>query len=274
MYELVIIDDEKWIRQLIRKLLPMESYFLKVTGEAEDGKEGLDLVRRIRPDIVLTDIRMPVLSGLDLIGEIRKVLPRAEIIIISGFDNFEYAQKAITLGVVDFLLKPVEKEDLEKAVGSAIDRLKKKREKLGEASALERTVKRLITEYPVPGDEEFPKVRNERIRSALKYIHDNYSRPLSLNDMCDVLVMNVSYFSELFKKEVGTGFNRYLVELRFSKARELLSEHKELSIGDVARIVGFLDANYFSRLFRKTFGYTAQEFRKGSVPCSEEIIDR
>lgn len=264
MFDIAIIDDEKWIRELIRKLLPHDRYPLKVTGEAEDGREGLDLVRHTRPDIVLTDIRMPLLSGLDLIGEIRQVLPRTEIIIISGFDNFEYAQKAITFGVVDFLLKPVEKVDLEEALGRAIERLKKKREQKGEAANLERRVKRLTTEYPVPEDGEFPSVDNDKIRTALKYIHENFSRPLSLNDICDVLVLNVSYFSELFKKEVGMGFNRYLVALRFSKARELLLKHRELSIGDIARIVGFHDANYFSRLFRKTYNCTAQEFRNGS----------
>ncbi|MBN2657639.1 MAG: response regulator [Spirochaetales bacterium] len=270
MFDVAIIDDEKWIRELIRKLLPLERYSLQVTGEAEDGREGLDLVKRTRPDIILTDIRMPVLSGLELIENIRILLPKAEIIIISGFDNFEYAQKAIKSGVSDFLLKPVEKEELEKAIGKAIERLRKRRMEQEGTAVLERQVKRLTTEYPMPSEEEFPLIENEKIRAALKYIHENFSRPLSLNEMCDVLVLNVSYFSELFKKEVGKGFNRYLNELRFAKAEDLLLNHRELAIGDIARIIGFQDANYFSRIFRKTYKCTAQEFRKGQAAAKKE----
>ncbi|MBI9098744.1 MAG: response regulator [Spirochaetaceae bacterium] len=265
MYEVVIIDDEKWIRTLIKKLLPYDEIPIEVTGEAEDGREGLELLKRKRPHIVLTDIRMPILSGLDLIKEIKDILPNTEIIIISGYDNFEYAQKAITLGVLDFLLKPVEVEDLKNTIGKAVLKLQKKASLRNEASLLEQKVKRLTSDYIPVEPDEFTEINNFKIKKALKYIHDNYNNPISLNEVSDSILMNLSYFSELFKKEVGKGFNQYLIDLRFSKAKELLREQHELTIGDIAMIVGFHDPNYFSRLFKKKFNCTAQEYRSGHI---------
>ena len=123
MFKVAIIDDEKWIRKLIIKLLPTGQFPLTIIGEAEDGEEGLELLQKFRPHIVITDIRMPLLSGLDLIQKIKTTLPRAEIIIVSGYDNFEYAHQAIKLGVMDFLLKPVEQTELHKAIGNAVQNL-------------------------------------------------------------------------------------------------------------------------------------------------------
>lgn len=262
MYDIVIIDDEKWIRTLITKLLPYDEFPIKVIGEAEDGRDGLEVLKRKRPDIVLTDIRMPLLSGLDLIGAINEILPKTEIIIISGFDNFEYAQKALKLGVLDFLLKPVEEDDLKKAVGKAVTSLQEKASMRNEAMLLEKKVKRLSMEYISVTTDEFTNVNNPKIKKALKFIQDNYNNPISLEEVSDSAAMCVSYFSEIFKKEVGIGFNQYLTDLRFSKARILLQGQAELTIGDISMIVGFQDPNYFSRLFKKKFNCTAQEYRR------------
>jgi two-component system, response regulator YesN len=265
MYDIVIIDDEKWIRALITKLLPYDEFPIQVIGEAEDGREGLEILKWKRPDIILTDIRMPLLSGLDLIKEIKEILPKSQIIIISGFDNFEYAQKALKLGVLDFLLKPVEEEDLKKAIGKAVAKLQKQASIRNEASLLEKKVKRLSSDYIPLDSDEFTDVDNIKIKKALKYIHENYNNQISLNEVCDNIVMNISYFSEVFKKEIGSGFNQYLTDLRFRKAKELLLTQTELTIGDIAMIVGFQDPNYFSRLFRKKFNCTAQEYRSGKA---------
>jgi len=266
MLDIVILDDEEWIRKLIRKLLPYDSFPIRVSGEAENGIEGLELIKKNRPQIILTDIRMPMLSGLELIIEIKKIIPNSEIIIISGYDDFDYARKAIKFGVLDYILKPVEQPELERAVNNAITIIDKKKKIMNEKSLLERKVKRLTAEYFELNHEEFAHINNEKIRKSLKYIHENYNKPISLNDLCDVVLMNISYFSELFKNEVGIGFNQYIISLRFNKAKKLLIEQKDLTIGDIAQIVGFQDANYFSRLFRKKYNCTAQEYRTKPLP--------
>lgn len=260
MLKIVVIDDEKWIRKLIINLLPYDKYPITVVGEAEDGIEGLDLISKLTPDIILTDIRMPLFSGLDLIKELNKKRPNSRIIIISGYDSFDYAQNALKFGVIDFLLKPVEEHELELAIGKAIKELKKS-ENLKKVDALEKQVKRLSMDFIEDRKDEFPQIKNDKIRKALIYIEENYYNPISLNDVSDAILMNSSYFSEQFKKEVGLGFNQYLINIRFETAKRILLEQQDLNIADVAAIVGFPDSNYFSRLFKKQFNCTPHEFR-------------
>ncbi len=260
MIKIVVIDDEKWIRKLIINLLPYDKYSIVVVGEAEDGEEGLELIEKEKPHIILTDIRMPILSGLDLIQKLNSKLPNSQIIIISGYDSFDYAQSAIKYGVVDFILKPVEEEELEKAIGKAV-KLLKKDDHLIKTKHLEKQVKRLSMDFIEIREEDFPNVSSDKIRKSLKYIHENYQNQISLNEVSDAVLMNSSYLSDLFKKEVGMGFNQYLMNIRFTAAKKLLKEQKDLTIGDIATIVGFMDSNYFSRLFKKNFNCTPQEFR-------------
>lgn len=262
MIKIVVIDDEKWIRKLIINLLPFDKYPIVVIGEAEDGREGLELISREKPDIILTDIRMPLLSGLDLIKELNTKLPNSRIIIISGYDSFDYAKSAIKYGVVDFLLKPVEEEELEKAIQKSI-KLLKKDDNLNKTKYLEKQVKRLSMDFIDTGSDDFSNISSIKIRKSLIYIGENYQNPISLNDVSDAVFMNSSYLSELFKKKVGMGFNQYLINIRFTAAKKLLIEKKDLTIGDISTIVGFIDSNYFSRLFKKNFSCTPQEFRNG-----------
>lgn len=261
MYSIVVIDDERWIRKLIVKLLPKDSFPIEVVGEAEDGEAGAALVRRLKPHIVITDIRMPVLSGLELIERLKEIDSRSEIIIVSGYDNFEYARKAIQFGVRDYLLKPVEEAELRKAIGRAIKNIDTGRRSSGEKASMERIIKKLTTEPAKPGEGDFGSVRSDKIRAALAYIHGHFTEQICLDSICDHVLINPSYFSELFKKEVGRGFNQYLVGLRLERAKELLAGNPDLSIAEIARMLGFLDPNYFSRLFRKQVGRTAQEYR-------------
>lgn len=261
MYSIVIIDDEQWIRKLIIKLLPVRTLPIAVVGEAEDGEAGAALVRRAKPDIVITDIRMPILSGLDLIEGLREAGAESEIIIISGYDNFDYAKRAIQFGVREYLLKPVEEAELRAAVEHAIRSITARNRKVDEKNSMERIIKKLTTDPFKTEEGEFPQVRNERIRAALKYIHAHFTEQISLASISDHALINPSYFSELFKKEMGLGFNQYLIGLRLQRAKELLTDNPGLSIHEISRMLGFQDANYFSRLFRKRVGCSAQEFR-------------
>ena len=269
MFTIAIIDDEKWIRKLIIKLMPTKQFPIKIIGEAEDGEEGLELLKKFRPNIVITDIRMPLLSGLDLIQRIKTTLPRAEIIIISGYDNFEYAQKAIKLGVMDFLLKPLEETELHKAIGNAVRNLDKRNQQNLEKNNLQRKVKRLATDFVQLDPGDFSEIKNEKIRQALKYIHEHFSEPISLTTVSDTVVINQAYFSEIFKKEMGIGFNQYLQNLRIEQAAALLRERPDLAVSDIAHICGFQDPNYFCRVFKKHLNMTAQEYRDTQQPGAE-----
>ena len=125
MYKVLLIDDENVILEGLTKIINWKALNCKIVGTAEDGKEGLKKIEDLKPDIVLTDIRMPKISGLEMISLMKDLQPDCQIIILTGFRDFDYAQEAIRLGVLRFLLKPSKKQEIVEAVEQAIEQIEK-----------------------------------------------------------------------------------------------------------------------------------------------------
>jgi two-component system, response regulator YesN len=263
MLHVVIIEDEHWITRFIEGLVPWKSLGIGISGTAEDGESGLELCKRLRPDIVVTDIRMPNVDGLAMLANIRKTLPEAEAIIISGYDDFEYARTALRYGVADYLLKPINGKELIRALTKARRRIESRRGMRRLLSRSERRVQRL--ENAVVGSEYSAtplssSATDSRILAALGFIEKRYRENISELDVAEHVGMSVSHFSELFKAQTGMNFIAYLRGLRMGKAQELL-EGTLLRVAEVAEMVGYQNPNYFSRLFKEFTGRRASEFR-------------
>lgn len=123
MHTVVIIDDEPWTRDVIKSLGEWEKLGLEVVGEASDGETGWLLIRKVLPDIVITDVRMPRINGLDLVRMMREENMESPVVVISGYDDYDYVHKALKLGVVDYLLKPIKPEDLNKQLENCVNEL-------------------------------------------------------------------------------------------------------------------------------------------------------
>ena len=108
-----LVDDETLIRSGMKKLLSWDALGFSIVGEAENGKQALPLIEKLTPDLVITDLKMPLCDGITLTGEIKKLLPRTEVIVLTGYDEFDYARQAIRMGVFDFLLKPISPDELQ-----------------------------------------------------------------------------------------------------------------------------------------------------------------
>ncbi|MEK3890815.1 response regulator transcription factor [Bacillus sp. FSL K6-3431] len=128
MWKLVIADDEARIRRGLKNIIPWKEWNIEVVGEAEDGLSALEMATDLQPDMLFVDINMPFMDGLELVAKLKEQIMDCIIIIITGHDEFSYAQKSIKLNVFDYLLKPVVKGELEEVVGKAIDRLRKNQE--------------------------------------------------------------------------------------------------------------------------------------------------
>ncbi|EEG55054.1 response regulator [Enterocloster asparagiformis] len=107
MLKVFLVEDERVIREGFRDKIPWEQYGFRLVGEANDGEMALPLIRKLKPDVLITDIKMPFMDGLSLSEIVKEEFPKIKIIIISGYDDFEYARQAITAGVDQYLLKPV-----------------------------------------------------------------------------------------------------------------------------------------------------------------------
>lgn len=233
MIKIAIVDDEEIIRQGIACLLKEANRGYQVVGLFENGQKALDFLVNYQVDVVITDIRMPVMDGLSFIQKLQQMGGEYQIIILSGYDDFEYARQAIHFGVKEYLLKPINREELY----SAIDRHAAKKAESQERSAIAE-VKRIL-------EEEF-------------------DQPLDLNYLASRVYLTPKYLSQLFRTETGITIVRYLLSLRIEKAKKLLTENKELKSYEVAEQVGYSDPVAFSKIFKKLVGMTPREYREQS----------
>lgn len=249
MIRIVIADDEETIREGIKNLLIESGLDCTVEALAKDGEEALQLIEKIRPEIVLLDINMPKRGGLDIIETIMQMNPLCKILIISGYDEFEYAQRALKLGVFDYLLKPVNIATLKTTVKKAIDQYQSR---LWE-------VNRLNQQMAPVGEME----RN--LDEVLPYIQKNYVNPdLSLQDLAEHFHTSSSYLSRLIKKNTGVSFLEILLQLRMEQAKKLLQEEKSHMIYEVATLVGYSSQHYFCRSFKEYTGVSPSDYRANS----------
>lgn len=123
MYNILIIDDEPWAREVVKSLGQWESLKLAVIGEAEDGTQGLKLIEELKPDIVITDMRMPGIEGVELLKDINEQFPHIKVIIMSGYDDFVYLKQAIRSHAMEYLLKPIDPEELNNSLVKCIEEL-------------------------------------------------------------------------------------------------------------------------------------------------------
>ncbi len=259
MIDVVIVEDETYIRKGMVVATPWKQLGCKVIGEAGDGQEGFELVCRLKPDLVITDVNMPVLDGIEMLRKLEGVID-SEYIIISGYNDFEYAQQAIKLGVRDYLLKPIDDDDFYMTIRRIILQIEKKR-----IAAREIERNRLIREgkeslAEVQGFESNYNSRQKYVLKAMEWIEDHYSENIGISDAAYELKISESYFSRLFKRYMGYTFVEYLTDYRIKVAIQLLKDH-HIKVYEVSERVGYNDPKYFGIIFKKKIGVSPMTFK-------------
>ena len=249
MIDLLIVDDEPVIRNGIRTSIDWEYYDLRVVGEANNGREALEMSLELKPKIVITDVRMPIMDGLEFSKLLKNHMPDTRIIILSGYEDFTYAKEAIHLGICEYLLKPVGAEELV----NLVVKLKKELIIAEQKKAAQDTSIYMIS-------DENRKYKGI-IDVAIKYIKENYHKDISLDDICAVVCVTPNYFSRIFKEETGKNFTQWLNEFRIEKAKFLLKDVRKKTY-EVAIRIGYNDYKYFSYNFKKYAGCSPKEYRE------------
>lgn len=244
-YKIVIAEDEELqLNSLAKKIEKFCPEFC-VVGTAQTGSLAYKLICEKMPDILISDIRMPVMSGIELMEKARAQFPSMEFIIISGFSDFEYARSAIRLQVSEYLLKPVELEDLQ----NALNRLKTK---LQSSADLEASL--------FSGNSEH-KTAEQVAAEVMQYLQCHYNEDINLNQIASSLHYSPSYLTKIFYQQYETTPNKYIITLRMQKAQQLLSRNPELSVRQIGETVGYPEQGYFSRIFKKYVGMSPLEYR-------------
>lgn len=253
MHKVLIVDDELPVRIAIRKLGNWGKWHVDEILEAENGKDALTTLMEVHPSIVFVDMQMPVMSGSQFLerasrmtaGTASNSVPTSAFIVVSGYDDFQYARDALHFGAMDYLLKPVVPEELDAAIG--------------------RAMKKLYPTEDFSTPESDGKAGTMSAAEVIRLIHDTidtrYTENLKIQDFADRYFFTREYLSRLFKTEYGTGIYEYLTSVRMKRAEELLAD-PSVSIADIAARVGFSDSNYFSKAFRTWSGMTPSEWRK------------
>ncbi|WP_270167297.1 response regulator transcription factor [Paenibacillus sp. SYP-B4298] len=256
MLKVMVIEDELTLRKGLVWTTPWDTFGCEVVGECADGREGAELIRKLQPDIVVTDIRMPGLTGIEMMQEVRTVVD-TEFIFITGYSDFKYAKAAIDLGAQGFILKPIDDEELEAILLKAADAVRrKKRYDLAmatQASGIPELYGRLAS-------YENGRPNDRYLQAAIDYINCHIERNFSLKDIADHLYISESYLSKLFKSKTSYTFLEYCTHHRLKKAADLLTD-PAIKVYEVAERVGYPDSRYFSTLFKKWTGLTPTEFR-------------
>jgi len=241
--KILIVDDEKYEAVLMEKCVDWQGRGFEIVGSAQSAREALALFAQTQPDIVLCDINMPVINGLELSRRLKQQRPGVHIIIVTGYREFAYAQQAVEIGVEKYVLKPVQAEELLKTA----QKIQKEIDGPAQAGA-------------GPGDAEQSK--GELTSTAVAYIESNLSaRGLSLKGVASAVYANGSYLSRVFREEAGETVTEYILRRRMEKSRELLGS-TDLRAYEVAALVGMPDAHYFGQCFKRFTGMTVNEYRQ------------
>ena len=258
MYKVVIIDDEPIIVEGLSRVIKWDTYGCTLAGTAENGKQGLELIRKVRPDIVFSDISMPGMDGLQMIAALRSEFPRMMITILTGFRDFDYAQTAIRLGVCRFLLKPSKLSELEEAVQFMTGELANR------PVPVEPVVPETAPEEPQEPENEGGSAGSFIVKNALEYMELHYKEKFTLTELADKMYVSQWHLSKLLNKHTKKSFSELLNEIRVREAKKLLKD-PSLRVGDVAEMVGFLDIAHFSRVFKKYTNMSANEYRNTKI---------
>ena len=247
MKKVVIVEDEELVRRGIAVAVDWQGLGCDLVGEAANGEEGLEVIRREKPDLIVTDVKMPRMDGIEMLRQLRAEGNTAPVILLTAYSDFSYAQSAVKLGAADYLLKPFHDGELEEAV---------ERLKLGEVS--ERELEQNA------GVDLSAGGKGKYVMEVLRYVADHYAEPdMGISQVAESLGISEGHLSHVFKKETGRTLGSYIADYRIQRAKELLRDCRS-KVYEVAQQVGYRDITYFSATFKKAVGVSPSEFQKQS----------
>lgn len=249
MYDLLIVDDESFVREGIQRTYDWGSYGFHVIDVADNGRAALEIVGRKRPHVVLTDIVMPEMDGLEFSEQVHRLYPGVNVVLLSAHKDFQYARKAIQFGVKGYLVKPIDETELSQLFSSLCHHL--------DHGTNPQSVDHGESAAPPPAADSS---NSQYIRIAKQFVQEHMEKKIYLEDMGNLLHITPGHFRAVFKKETGINFIDYVIEAKMSQAKTLLL-NSGYKVKDISLSVGYEDYTYFCRTFKKAVGCTPLEYR-------------
>lgn len=249
LLRVMLVDDESHVREIIRKLIPWQDLSLQLMASCSSAPKALEIMNNDMPDILITDVKMPVMNGIELVHRAKAMHPALQCIILSGYDEFRLAQAAMRENVKDYLLKPCSREELVEALQRCVQVVRKERK---------------VAESEVPAEPVTEGIRDTLEETIRRYVDNNYrDSSITLQYIADEVVhMNAQYIGKRFCQKTGMKFSEYLLDVRMKKAKEYLWTHGNCKMYEVAEAVGLSNnIQYFYHLFKQYNGVTPREYQ-------------
>lgn len=244
MYKILVVEDEAIVRNGICRGVDWESIGAMIVGEAANGAEGIAAVERCRPHLVITDVRMPCMDGIEMLRELRRKQYKIQVILLTAYSDFEYARCALKLGAADYLLKPFQPQELLSAVSHIFHR------------EMEQQIQSPQDILPVVSGN-----KSKYVQQAMNYISEHYSDDrISITPIARCLGISESHLSHIFRKETNYTVNEYLTRYRMHIAMQLLADCR-YKVYEVSEMVGYRDLAYFGSKFKKIVGMTPSQYQ-------------
>lgn len=244
MLKVLIVDDEALVRRGIVLGVDWAARDCVVVGEAANGEEGIAAVERYKPNLIITDVRMPRMDGIEMMNRLREAGCRAHVIVLTAHSDFSYARSALQFGADDYLLKPFRDQELM----AAIDKVRRK----------EKELTALTPQDTLPlakGD------KSKYVLQALEYIAEHYAdQDIAITSIAAHLGVSEGHLSHVFKKETSYTIISYLTQYRVHTAMKLLQDCR-YKVYEVAEMVGYRDVAYFGGTFKKLVGVSPSEYQ-------------
>lgn len=260
MYTVVIVDDSALFRREIILTTPWEKLNCTVVGFAEDGKPGMDIVLDHKPDIVITDIKMIQMDGIEMIKKLKQLGCKSRFIVVSAYSEFDYAVQALKMQADDYLLKPISDLSLQSSIMKSIEKINNERV-LNNESFGDENIEIFYSKYKSLKNKILDNDANNYIVNGCLYIENNYQRSdLTMSNISDHLGISDSYLVKLFRTELGVTFLEYLTYVRLNYSLQKLSLITS-TIYQVSEDVGYTDYRYFTRVFKKEFKMNPSDYK-------------
>lgn len=251
--KILIAEDEDIIRKGVAKYLKLHTDRFGIIYEADNGQDAFDIIVKHQPDIVLLDIQMPKMDGITVMQKTAKLNQNSLFVILSGYDEFKYAQQALHYGAREYLLKPVRASDILACLNKLADKY---------IDTEEKTIEENESEESVPF-----------VKEAKEYVEEHYTENLTVKEVANIIGISSGYLSTMFNQSMGQSFVDYLNQLKINHACAYL-EQNYLKVYEIAYKVGFQDEKYFTKVFKKIKGITPKEYRNnyGKVRVNNNYI--
>lgn len=261
MYKLLIVDDEYEIRNGLVKYFPWNKIGFQVVGQAENGRQAIDYVRNKPLDVMLCDIKLPFMSGIDVARELYNMKSDVKVVFLSAYREFDFAKQAMTYGVKDYVVKSATYDELIDTFTFIKQELDNERALKGKSNQEKNGHKDEVCADA--NNEGYSGGIDKKIINTIKdYVEVNY-RDANLEDLSNIIYLSPNYISRYFKNHTSQNFSDYLLSVKMNKAAELLMDF-QYKIYEVSDMVGYSNPKNFARAFKDYFGISPSEFRRGS----------